>query len=113
MTVDVHDDIHIGGRWVRSGSTARLDVVDPATEELYAQVPDGDASDVDSAVAAARAAFPEWAATPAAERATILRAFADELERRNSSLSSLLTRENGSPVMETGSAGSHAAAHLR
>jgi aldehyde dehydrogenase (NAD+) len=113
MTVDVHDDIHIGGRWVRSGSTARLDVVDPATEELYAQVPDGDASDVDSAVAAARAAFPEWAATPAAERATILRAFADELERRNSSLSSLLTRENGSPVMETGSAGSHAAAQLR
>jgi aldehyde dehydrogenase (NAD+) len=113
MTVDVHDDVHIGGRWVRSNSSARLNVVDPATEQVYAQVPDGDAVDTDRAVVAARSAFRGWAATPAADRASILRAFADELERRNDSLSLLLTRENGSPVAETGAAGSHAAAQLR
>jgi aldehyde dehydrogenase (NAD+) len=98
VTVEVYDDIHIGGRWVRSSSAAHLDVVDPATEEVYARVPDGDEADVDRAVAAARAASPGWAATLATERAAVLRAFADELEQRNSSLSSLLTRENGSPV---------------
>ncbi|MDT7574352.1 MAG: aldehyde dehydrogenase, partial [Pseudonocardiales bacterium] len=113
MTVDVYDDVHIGGRWVRSNSSARLDVVDPATERVYAQVPDGDAVDIDRAVVAARSVFRGWAATPTADRASILRAFADELERRNDSLSLLLTRENGSPIAETGAAGSHAAAQLR
>jgi acyl-CoA reductase-like NAD-dependent aldehyde dehydrogenase len=109
----VHDDVYAGGRWVPSSSTARIGVVDPATEELYAWVPDGGAGDIDRAVSAARAAFPRWSVTPVAERAAVLRAFADELERRGEWLSATLTRENGSPVAETGGMGAQAAAQLR
>jgi aldehyde dehydrogenase (NAD+) len=111
--IAVHDDVYVGGRWVPSNSTARIDVVDPATEVAYAQVPDGDAVDVDRAVAAARAAFPAWSATTGAERSAVLHRFADEFERRTDSLSALLTRENGSTVAETGAASGHAAATLR
>lgn len=112
VEVSVHDDVYIGGRWVPSGSAARIDVVDPATGLTYARVPDGDAVDVDRAVAAARAAFPGWSATTPAERSAILNRFADEFERRSTSLSALLTRENGSTVAETGAAAAHAAATL-
>jgi aldehyde dehydrogenase (NAD+) len=113
MAVDVHNDVYVGGRWIQSNSGEDLDVVNPATEEVYARVPAGDVADVDRAVTAAREAFPGWAGLPADERAGVLRAFADELERRNDSLSLTLTTENGSPVAETGSAGCHAADQLR
>jgi aldehyde dehydrogenase (NAD+) len=111
--IDAHDDVYVDGRWVPSSSAARIDVVDPATEELYARVPDGDAADVDRAVAAARRAFPGWSATPAAERAAALVRFAEEFEKRTEPLSALLTRENGSTVAETGTAAAHASATLR
>ena len=109
----VYDDVYVGGQWGRSSSITRIDVVDPATEEPFAQVPDGGAEDIDRAVSAARAAFPRWSATPIPERAAILRAFADELQRCGESLSVVLTRENGSPVAETSGMGAHAAAQLR
>ena len=109
----VYDDIYVGGQWVPSSSAGRIDVVDPATEELNARVPDGNADDINRAVSAARAAFPAWSATPAMERAALLCAFADELERRGTALSVTLTRENGSPVAETSGMGAYAAADLR
>ncbi|MFC4945776.1 aldehyde dehydrogenase family protein [Pseudonocardia sp. GCM10023141] len=113
VPVEVHDDVYVDGRWVPSSSGARIDAIDPATEEVHARVPDGDAADVDRAVAAARRAFPDWSGTPAAERAATLLRFADEFERRTESLSALLTRENGSTVTETGAAAAHASATLR
>src|SRR5262249_37875466 len=62
----------IGGRFVPPRSGAYLDDIAPATAAVVARVPRGDAADVDAAVRAARAAFPAWAARPAAERARIL-----------------------------------------
>ncbi|TQC48804.1 aldehyde dehydrogenase family protein [Rhodococcus sp. WS4] len=111
--VETYNDVYVAGRWIPASSTARIDVVDPTTEELYAQVPDGDATDVDRAVAAARAAFPTWSATPAVERAAMLMRFAEEFDKRRESISALLTRENGSTVTETGAAATHASATLR
>ncbi|WP_449279454.1 aldehyde dehydrogenase family protein [Leucobacter sp. GX0328] len=108
-------DQFIGGAWVPSHGTERIDVVDPATGEAWASVPAGDAADVDAAVEAARAAFVEgpWARMRPSARAEVLLRFADEVEARADELSATNTRENGSPVAESGGAAANAAGILR
>lgn len=106
-------DLRIGGASVRSTGSAHETVVDPATGETWGSVPEGTASDVDAAVAAARAAFPSWAARTPTERADAMRRMADAVERRAEVLAITNTLENGSPIAETGGAASNAAAILR
>ena len=72
----------IDGKPVPPASGQWLDVFDPATREACAQVADGDARDVDAAVAAAQAAFPAWSSLPNGERARWLERLADALEAR-------------------------------
>jgi 1-pyrroline dehydrogenase len=87
----------IDGEWAdaTSGETAR--VINPATEEEIAQVPKGDAGDVDRAVAAARAAFVTWSETTPAERSKALYALADAIEKDTETLSSLEQANVGKP----------------
>ena len=59
---------YIGGHWELSGSDEFLNVVNPATGEHLGRVPVGKASDVDRAVEAAAAAFPDWRRTPPEDR---------------------------------------------
>ncbi|MDT7704569.1 MAG: aldehyde dehydrogenase, partial [Pseudonocardiales bacterium] len=59
--------LYINGRWVPGGGSD-LEVVDPVTEEVTGVITQASTDDVEAAVAAARAAFPGWAATPVAER---------------------------------------------
>ncbi|HEY5855669.1 MAG TPA: aldehyde dehydrogenase [Aldersonia sp.] len=108
-----HDDVFIGGTWVASHSTDRSEVVNPATEEVWARVPDGNELDIEDAVSAARSAFPAWAGTDPQERAGYLRRLADEIDLRSAELSRIITTENGTPVAESSAAPSHSAAHLR
>ncbi|SEM51767.1 Aldehyde dehydrogenase family protein, partial [Variovorax sp. YR750] len=63
----------IAGEWLCSASGRTLDVTDPATDALVAQVPDSDAADARAATDAAHAAFPAWRAVPAKQRAQILK----------------------------------------
>ncbi len=70
-------------------------VYDPATGAVIAHVPLGNAADVDAAVAAARAAFPAWQATPVVERARILFHYHTLLEAHFDELARLVVRENG------------------
>src|SRR6266576_2150577 len=70
----------IGGRFVAPRSGAYLDDIEPASGEVIGEIPDSDGQDVDDAVAAARAAFPSWSKTPAAERSRILLKLADLIE---------------------------------
>jgi len=72
---------HIGGVDVDPLGDEWIDDIDPATGRVHARVASGDDADVERAVAAARAAFPGWAATPAAERSRMLLRIADRLER--------------------------------
>lgn len=111
--MQVHNDVFIGGRWVASASTARTEVLNPATEEVWAAVPDADERDIDAAVRAARLAFPAWSASRPAERAAALRRLADEVDLRAAELASIITTENGTPIAESGAAPAHSAAHLR
>jgi acyl-CoA reductase-like NAD-dependent aldehyde dehydrogenase len=87
--------------------------VNPATEAIWARVPDGSAADIDAAVTAARAAFPAWRTTSPGDRAAALRALAGEIEARSGEFTRLTTAENGTPVTESSAAAPHAAAHLR
>jgi len=61
----VRDTIYINGAWVPSTGKGTLEVIDSATEEVFATIPEGTPEDVDKAVEAAAAAFPGWAATSA------------------------------------------------
>jgi len=93
--VQTFDDHYIDGQWVTAGSDERIDVFDSTTEEVMAQVPAGTAADVDAAVAAARAAFPGWAATPVDERAKYLTRIGDALGARMDELATTISKETG------------------
>ena len=78
----------------------RADVYDPARGRVVAQVPLADAAQVEAAVAAARAAFPGWAATPPLQRARVLFRFRALLERDADALAAAITREHGKTLAD-------------
>ena len=86
----------IGGKLVAGDQM--MDVVNPATEEVLAKCPRASKAQLDQAVAAAKAAFPGWAATPIAERKKALGAIADIIEKNAGELARLLTQEQGKPI---------------
>lgn len=75
-----------------------LDVHEPATGSVYAEVAAGDGSDVDAAVAAAREAFPAWSALANSERARWLERLADALEERLELFAQAESRDAGKPI---------------
>ncbi len=78
--------------------SATLQVREPATERVLAEVPRGTAAGVDTAVARARAAFPGWRAVAPADRARLLRALAAEIDARREELAVLEARNAGKPI---------------
>ncbi len=90
--------LYIGGEWVAPSGSGTIHVVDAATEAVMGDVPEGTAVDASRAVAAARAAFVGWAATPVAERAACLQRLQDGLLGRTSEVATLIAREVGTPL---------------
>ncbi len=78
-----------------------LTVVNPATEEVLATVPAAGAREVDAAVARAAAAFPVWRALAPADRARLLRRFAERVEADGEHLAALETANVGKPIAES------------
>ncbi|GLW46187.1 aldehyde dehydrogenase [Streptomyces sp. NBRC 14336] len=93
-----HDGFYIDGAWHPAVGRDPIDVIDPAAEQVIGQVPAGTAEDVDTAVRAARAALPAWAATAPAERAARLAALRDILTARKDEIAETVTAELGSPL---------------
>ncbi|MGH8386302.1 MAG: aldehyde dehydrogenase family protein [Pseudomonas sp.] len=89
---------YINGRWSSPASPASLPVVNPASEAVVAEVARGTAEDVDRAVAAARAAFPGWAATRAESRADFLGKIYDLILERKEELAQALSLEMGAAI---------------
>jgi len=85
----------IDGARTNGRGERRSDVFDPTTGRVARQVALAAQADVDAAVAAARAAFPAWAATPPLARARVMFRFRDLIERNAKSLSALITAEHG------------------
>ena len=77
-----------------------LSVLEPATEEVLAQIPRAGREETDAAVARARAAFPAWAAVGPPDRAALLRDLADALEARSEDLAVLEARNAGKPIAD-------------
>lgn len=79
-----HDGFFIGGEWSAPSSSTLVDVIDPATEEVFFRVPLAQPADAERAVTAAREAFDHgpWPRLSAQERAQYLRAIGDGIRRR-------------------------------
>lgn len=80
----------LGGEW--------LDNVEPATGAVYGRIARSSADDVEAAVTAARAAFPEWRAWSPAERRAVLHRLADKVAENAALLAEAEARDNGKPV---------------
>ena len=89
----------IGGRAVESRTY--FETVDPATQEVLAEVARGGAEEVAAAVAAAKAAFPAWAARPAPERAKLMRKLGDLIAAEVHAISETETRDTGQVIAQT------------
>ncbi|HZD11066.1 MAG TPA: aldehyde dehydrogenase family protein, partial [Candidatus Binatia bacterium] len=92
--------LYINGEWVAGHSGKAIPVLNPATEEVLAEVPRGDAVDAARAVAAAQAAFDDWRWTPGVERAEMLHEAARCVRQHFDEIVHLLTLEQGKPLPE-------------
>lgn len=90
----------IDGQWCDSVAGARYAVLDPATDEAFAEVPDSTAADAQAAVDAAQRAFGPWRATPARERAAIIQRWHALILANGEDLARLISREQGKPLAE-------------
>jgi len=93
----------IDGNWQPAMSGKTFETIDPATEEVIAQVAEGDAADVDLAVKAARKAFErgEWSRMDARDRGRLMYKLADAIEQEADELTRLESLDNGKPIMES------------
>ncbi|CAN5901283.1 aldehyde dehydrogenase family protein [soil metagenome] len=92
----------IDGQWRDSTSGKTFDTINPATEEVIAQVAEADANDIDLAVKAARRAFDSgpWRKMDARDRGRLLNKLADLIEQNIDELAELETLDNGKPISE-------------
>jgi aldehyde dehydrogenase (NAD+) len=92
----------IDGKWTAAKSGKTFETVNPATEEVIANVAEGDAADVEAAVRAARKAFDEgpWPRMNARERGRIMLRLADLIEAEIDELAALESLDNGKPVKD-------------
>jgi aldehyde dehydrogenase (NAD+) len=91
-------ELYIGGAWIAPRSAQTIAVENPATEAVLGHVPAGSPSDVDAAVAAARAAFPAWAALDQAKRGAHLDRLHAALSARKELVAQTVAREVGTPM---------------
>ena len=92
---DYPTQLFINGKYVDAKSGKTLEVINPATEELFTKVSAAQKEDVDIAVDAAEAAFPGWAKTLPATRAAALRKFAQLLRDNADTLGKLESQARG------------------
>jgi aldehyde dehydrogenase (NAD+) len=96
------DKFFIDGQWAAPSSSETIDVHNAGTGEVMGRVPAGTPKDIDAAVAAARAAFEGWSATPPAARAEFLQKISDGLKARAAELSATIAQEVGMPIKMAG-----------
>jgi aldehyde dehydrogenase (NAD+) len=89
---------YINGEWVAPVEPRPFDVINPATEEAFAQISLGSARDVDRAVAAAKAAFPGYSRTSKEERLALLQKIIEAYKARYDELAQTVTKEMGAPA---------------
>jgi aldehyde dehydrogenase (NAD+) len=109
---------YINGAWVDPVKPATIDVINPATEEVFTQIAAGSAADVNAAVAAARAAFPAFSQTSKAERVELLKRIIEVYDKRFEDIAQAVSTEMGAPIglartAQAGAGKGHLAATLK
>ena len=90
----------IDGVWIAADDAGTIDVLDAATDEVIATVPDVGEAETRRAVDAAASSLETWSTTPSESRIAIVRGIAEILEHRADHLASIIVRENGKPRRE-------------
>jgi succinate-semialdehyde dehydrogenase / glutarate-semialdehyde dehydrogenase len=103
---------YIAGRWCEADNGTSFRVINPATGEVLAQVPDMGGAETRRAIEAAKAAWPEWRRKPARERAGLLRKWHDLMMTNLDDLATLMTAEQGKPLAESKGEISYAASFI-
>lgn len=98
LTIPYHLENLIGGNLIAPLSSRFIDNINPATGEVYGQIPDSGDKDIDIAVKSAKAAFPRWSTTSAEERFTILNRIATLIDENLEALALAETNDNGKPL---------------
>jgi aldehyde dehydrogenase (NAD+) len=98
-----YDRLYIGGEWVAPHSARAIASIDPATEAVWAEVAEADETDIDRAVAAAKAAMqgPWRNKVTATQRGLLLYKLAELIKRDTAKLAELESRDNGKPLRDT------------
>jgi malonate-semialdehyde dehydrogenase (acetylating)/methylmalonate-semialdehyde dehydrogenase len=91
---------YYGGAWKDSTASGTVEITDPATGEVHAQIGLAGPADVSAAVAAAVAAFPAWRRTPPQDRIQYLFRFRELLLKRADDIARTTTQENGKTFAE-------------
>jgi aldehyde dehydrogenase (NAD+) len=101
-TAVMRKQLFINGEWRDAAGGKTIEVVNPATEEVIAEVASAEASDVDAAVTAARAAFDgPWAKLSARERGKLVWKIGERLMEKADEIAHLETLHNGKPIFES------------
>ena len=105
MTLAIQRDELLPGRnfigtWCEAQDGRRFEVADPATDTVFASVPDSGAADARAALEAAHVAFATWRTVPAKQRAQILKRWNDLILANQEDLGRLISREQGKPIAE-------------
>ncbi len=106
---------YIDGQWVEPSSSARREVINPATEAPAGVIAMGAAADVDRAVAAAKAAFPAFAATTREERLDLIARIGVAYKKRFDDMAKAITAEMGAPfkMLASGAQAASGLGHFR
>ncbi len=91
-------EFYINGQWVAPAKARDCDVIDPSTEDACAVISLGDQADTDAAVAAAKDAFPAWAATDPQIRLGYVKGILEQYEKRADEMAQAISIEMGAPI---------------
>lgn len=97
-TLPFHLENFIGGNFIGPRSGRFIENINPATGEVYGQIPNSNQDDIELAVAAAQKAFEGWAATPAEKKFSILNNIAELIDAHCDTLALAETNDNGKPL---------------
>lgn len=98
LSIPYHLENFIGGHLIGPLSGKFIDNINPATGEVFCQIPDSNEKDIEVAVSAARKAFADWSVIPTEKRFSILNRIADLIDENLETLANAETTDNGKPL---------------
>jgi aldehyde dehydrogenase (NAD+) len=93
-----YNQLYINGKWEGPHGSRKIEVINPATEQVIGTVPEGSQEDIEQAIKAARSAFHSWSATSASVRSTYIRRLVEEMKLHQDKMARVISQELGMPL---------------